>query len=112
MSNIVNKDSVKISNDIVAVIAAIACTEVEGVYGILGSNIKDIIANPKKSSQKGIKIGINEKNEINLDIMLIVKDQYIIPNVCKKVQEIIREKIEIMVGLSVKTINIDVIDVQ
>ncbi len=98
----------RIADDVVAHIAGIAATEVEGVSATAGNvpvELMNIVG--LKSSGKAIKVEMDGAACI-VNIGLIIKYGYHIPDVCRKVQERIKTAIETMTGLSVKEIRIRV----
>ncbi len=99
---------IRIADDVVANIAGIAATEVEGVASTVG-NITNELMNRVgiKTLNKAIKVQMNEKM-CNVSIALIMKYGYHIPSTCKKVQERVRTSIENMTGLTVADVDIRV----
>ena len=100
---------VKIADEVVAVIAGIAATEVEGVDSMAGNVTKDIMGKLSGSkmakSMKGVKVEINE-DKVCVD--LSVSYNYNIPEVSEKVQERVKNAIENMTGLTVLEVNIKI----
>ncbi|MBO4902326.1 MAG: Asp23/Gls24 family envelope stress response protein [Lachnospiraceae bacterium] len=99
---------IRIAGDVVANIAGIAATEVEGVAATFG-NITNELMNKVglKTLGKAIKVEVNETS-CDVAIALIMKYGYHIPTTCKKVQERVRSSIENMTGLKVNDVNIRV----
>lgn len=98
--------SVRISDDVVATIAAIAACEIDGVGGMCGSRAGDIIEKlGKKNSSKGVKVDI-EDGCVKINMNLLVLYNYKIQNVCENVQEAVRSAVEGMTGLHVSEISI------
>lgn len=98
--------TVKIADDVVASIAGIAATEVEGVVsmaGNIGNELKSKIG--VKNLAKGVKVEVIGKN-VKADIALIVEYGYSIPAISQKVQEKVKSTIESMTGLNVTDVNI------
>lgn len=98
--------TVKIADDVVASIAGIAATEVEGVAsmaGNIGNELKSRIG--VKSLAKGVKVEVIGKN-VKADIALVVEYGYNIPVISQKVQEKVKSTIESMTGLKVTDVNI------
>jgi len=86
---------VKISNEALASIAGIAATEIDGVSAIaksFGKNVKAVVDN----------------NEIHVDVPIVVKADYNIPDVSKKAQERVKTVLESMTGLTVPEVNVRV----
>ena len=102
---------VKIADEVVAVIAGIAATEVEGVDSMAGNVTKDIMGKLSGSkmakSMKGVKVEINE-DKVCVDFSVNVSYNYNIPAVSEKVQERVKNAIENMTGLTVLEVNIKI----
>lgn len=97
--------SVVISEEVIASIAAIATSEIDGVAGLGTTNVTDLIA--KKSSTKGMKILIGE-DTAEIAVTISVKKGYIIPTVAKAVQGNIISAVESMTGIKVSAVNVKV----
>lgn len=98
--------TVKIADDVVASIAGIAATEVEGVVsmaGNIGNELKSKMG--VKNLAKGVKVEVIGKS-VKADIALIVEYGYSIPAISQKVQERVKSTIENMTGLTVTDVNI------
>ena len=98
--------TVKIADDVVASIAGIAATEVEGVVsmaGNIGNELKSKMG--VKNLAKGVKVEVIGKS-VKADIALIVEYGYSIPAISHKVQEKVKSTIENMTGLTVTDVNI------
>ncbi|SHM51535.1 Uncharacterized conserved protein YloU, alkaline shock protein (Asp23) family [Caldanaerovirga acetigignens] len=102
------KGSVKITDEVVSIIAGLAATEVEGVAGMSGGfagGIAEMLG--RKNLSKGVKVQVGEK-EVVADIYIIVNYGVRIPEVAWKVQENVKKAIENMTGLAVTEVNIHV----
>ena len=94
------------ANDVVATIASIAASEVEGIAGMNGGVVECITERlGKKNLTKGVKIEMNG-NEVSADVSVNVKYGYAIHTVCKNLQEAVKNGIEMMTGLSVTCVNV------
>ena len=105
-----NKDlgHVKISDDVVAIIAGLAATEIKGVAGMSGGiagGISDILG--RKNLSKGVKVEVGE-TETAVDLYIIVEYGSKIPEVAWEIQESVKNAIETMTGLNVVEVNIHV----
>lgn len=95
-----------IANDVVAVIAGIAATEVEGVDSMAGNITNDLVSKlGVKNLSKGVKVEVTEQH-VTVDLSLNIKYSYSIPEVSKKVQEKVMSAIESMTGLKVLEVNV------
>lgn len=98
--------SVKISDDVVATIAAIAAAEIDGVGGMCGSLAGDIIERlGKKNSAKGVKVEV-ENNSVKISMNILVGYGYRIPDVCAEAQTAVKSAVEGMTGLRVAEVSI------
>ena len=100
MENNNNLGQVKISNDVIVTIAGLAALEVEGVETI--TSLTD-----KLLKNNGVKIQI-EDGKVTLDVVITVEYGMVIPDVCTKVQENVKNTVETMTGLEVSQVNIQV----
>ena len=100
--------SVKIANDVVAVIAGIATTEIEGVYAMAGNITNELMGKVgMKTLSKGVKVDIQEGNvAVQLDI--IIDYGINIPNVCYSIQNKVKESITNMTGFVVTGVNVKI----
>ncbi|MGE5485182.1 MAG: Asp23/Gls24 family envelope stress response protein [Ignavibacteriales bacterium] len=100
--------SIRISDDVVAVIAGMSCTEVEGVAGMSGGLVGDITEIlGKKNFSKGVKVEVGEK-ETAIDLFIVVDYGAKIPEVAQQVQENVKTAVEVMTGLKVIQVNVHV----
>ncbi|HMM30910.1 MAG TPA: Asp23/Gls24 family envelope stress response protein [Clostridia bacterium] len=96
------------ATDVIATIAGLAATEVEGVDSLSGTVVEGITGMlGKKNLTKGIKVEVKE-DEVALDMSLSVKYGTKIHEVCYKVQQSVKNAIETMTGLRVVTVNVTV----
>jgi uncharacterized alkaline shock family protein YloU len=102
--------SVRIADEVVEVIASMAASEVDGVAEMSGSIVGDIanmLSRGKNAPSKGIKVEVGE-NEATVDLYIAVQYGVSIPAVAQKVQEVVKDAIEGMTGLSVLEINVHI----
>ena len=102
-------DTIKISDDVVAVIAGVAVSEVPGVAGMAGGfagGISEVFSG-KKNLAKGIKVEIDEKNA-KIDVNIIVEYGARIPDVAFEIQNRVKTAVENMTGLKVEEVNVHV----
>lgn len=103
-----NTGSVKIANDVVATIAGLAATEIEGIAGMSGGiagGIAELLG--RKNLTKGVKVEVGE-SEVAIDVYIIVEYGSIIPQVAQKVQDKVKNAVESMTGLKAKFINVHI----
>ena len=93
--------------DVVATIANLAATEVEGVTGLGGGFADSItgILGGKKSLTKGVRVEVGSE-EVAVDMSINVKYGYRIQEVSCNVQQEVKKAIELMTGLRVIEVNV------
>ncbi len=102
-------EGIKISNDVVAVIAGVAVSEVQGVSGMAGGfagGITEVLSG-KKNLAKGIKVDIEEE-KVKIDVNIIVEYGSRIPDVAFEIQNRVKKSVEGMTGLKVEEVNVHV----
>ena len=107
-NNFEGAGNVKISEEVVGIIAGMAAGEIKGVCGMANSiagGIYELIG--KKNLSKGVKADINE-DRVVIDIYLIVEYGCKIPEVAWAIQEKVKGQVETMTGLSVQGVNIHI----
>ncbi len=110
--NITENGSIRIANEVVAVIAGLAATEVEGVAGMSGGVVGGIAEMlGKKNLAKGVKVEVGEK-EAAVDLFIIVSYGIAIPEVAYEVQNNVKKAIHSMTGLDVIEVNVHIQGVQ
>ena len=104
-----DNNEIKIADDVVAVIAGIAVSEVPGVSGMAGGfagGITEVLSG-KKNLAKGIKVEVGEK-ETKIDVNIIVEYGVRIPDVAFEIQSRVKKAVEAMTGLVVAEVNVHV----
>ncbi|WP_195264485.1 MULTISPECIES: Asp23/Gls24 family envelope stress response protein [unclassified Clostridium] len=104
-----NLGIVKISDEVVSVIAGIAAEEIKGVEDLQqmgGNNISQLLKG-KKNVGKNVKVTLSENSAI-IDLNLAVEYGVKIPEVVNAVQENVKKTVEAMTGLNVEYVNINV----
>ena len=103
---------VQIADDVVAIIAGLAATEVDGVADMYGNITKELVSKlGMKSLSKGVKAFVTEEGVV-VELALNIKFGYKIKEVSVKVQEKVKSAIETMTGLEVAEVNIKIVNVQ
>ncbi len=102
---------IQIADEVVATIAGLAATEVEGVASMAGNITNELIGKlGLKNLSKGVKVLVTDQNvEVALD--LNIDYGYGIMKVSEKVQERVKSAIENMTGLEVSVVNIRIVNV-
>ncbi|MCI8835471.1 MAG: Asp23/Gls24 family envelope stress response protein [Ruminococcus sp.] len=112
IQNEANLGDVKIADEVVAIIAALAATETDGVSSMAGNITNELISKlGKKKLSKGVKVDVLE-GVVTVSLALNLKYNYSIVDVTAKVQERVKSAIENMTGLEVADINIRVAGVE
>ena len=102
-------ESIQIADDVVAVIAGKAVSEVNGVAGMAGGfagGISEVLSG-KKNLSKGIKVDLTSK-EAKIDVNIIVEYGVRIPDVAFEIQNRVKKAVEAMTGLGVSCVNVHV----
>jgi len=103
-----NVGAIKIANEVVAIIAGLAATEVQGVAGMSGGIAGDIVEILKgKNLSKGVKVEVGEK-ETAIDLFIIVEYGVRIPDIAWEIQNKVKKAVESMTGLAVVEVNIHI----
>ena len=100
---------IKIADDVIAVIAGVAVSEVPGVAGMAGGfagGISEVFSG-KKNLAKGIKVEENGE-EVKIDVNIIVEYGTRIPDVAFDIQNRVKKAVENMTGLKVEEVNVHV----
>lgn len=99
---------VQIADEVVAIIAGLAATEVDGVDSLAGNMSNELIGKlGMKNLSKGVKVEVTEEH-VSVNISMNLKYGYSIPVVCEKVQDRVKSAIENMTGLTVLDVNIKI----
>ncbi|MDD4237124.1 MAG: Asp23/Gls24 family envelope stress response protein [Desulfotomaculaceae bacterium] len=100
--------SVKISDDVVKIIAGMAAMEIQGVSGMSGGIAGGIAEKlGRKNLSRGVKAEVGEK-EATIDIFVIVEYGAPIKKVASQIQSKVKNAVESMTGLSVLEVNVNV----
>ncbi len=103
--------NVMIADDVIATVAGLAATEVEGVSAMQGNLTNELVGRlGMKNLTKGVRIEL-EKDTVSVDLSVQMRYGYSIPKTCKAIQERVKNAIENMVGLSVSVVNVHIVGV-
>lgn len=103
------ESGIEISNDVIAVIAGVAVSEVQGVASMSGGfagGISEVLSG-KKNLAKGIKVEKTE-NTTKIDVNIIVEYGSRIPDVAFEIQNRVKKAVEGMTGFKVEEVNVHV----
>ena len=108
------KDTLKISDEVVAVITGVAASETEGVFsvgtGSFASGWTELLGG-KKNNAKGIKVVMGE-GSVTIEIQLVVKYGVRITDVAASVQENVKNAVEEMTGFTVEKVDVRVVGIK
>ena len=98
--------TVRVADEVIAIIAGLAATEVEGVSSMAGNITNELVGKlGMRNLSKGIRIEIME-DPIEVYIAINIAYGYSIPEVSAKVQERVKTAIENMTGLTISVVNV------
>ncbi len=100
--------NIHISEEVLAVIAAAAAREVDGVSSLAGGlsdDLTELVAGKKLS--RGINIRVND-DDVTIRVAILVKYGYVIPEVGRAVQDAVMSAVENTTGLKVESVNVHV----
>ena len=103
------ENGIEISNDVIAVIAGVAVSEVQGVASMSGGfagGITEVLSG-KKNMAKGIKVDKTD-NKAKIDVNIIVEYGSRIPDVAYEIQNRVKKSVEGMTGFKVEEVNVHV----
>ena len=107
-----NIGQVQIADDVVAMIASRAATEVEGVNAMAGNITNELMSKVGvKNLTKGVKVDVLEGN-VTVDLAVTMEYGYNIPATCQQVQQKVKAAIENMTGLTCSDVNIRIAGVK
>ena len=100
--------NIHISEEVLAAISAAAALEVDGVSSLaanLGSDIAELLG--KKNLAKGVRVRM-EDDKVVVELSVLMAYGHTIPEMCKAVQEGVKNAVESMTGLEVSAVNVNV----
>lgn len=103
------ESTIQIADEVVAVVAGIAVSEIPGVYSMAGGfagGITEVLSG-KKNLSKGIKVEVNDK-ETRIDVNIVVEYGTRIPDIAFEIQNRVKKAVENMTGLKVVAVNVHV----
>ena len=100
--------TIKIHKNVIASIASLAATEIQGVKRVGGDLKSGFLELIGKKTSIAIKVEIDKNEEVRITVPLVIKYGFNIPDIANKVQENVRNALEKMTNLLIKDININV----
>ncbi|SCW39474.1 Uncharacterized conserved protein YloU, alkaline shock protein (Asp23) family [Paenibacillus tianmuensis] len=108
MSEEIQTGLIRISDDVVATIAGLAALETPGIADMSGGISEGLAKRLSgKNVQKGVSVEVGQV-ETAIDLRVIVNYGSKIHEVCRDLQENVRDAVENMTGLTVVEVNIKV----
>jgi uncharacterized alkaline shock family protein YloU len=105
------RDSVRISPDVIGIVAGIAAQEVAGIAGMSGGIVDGIAQRlGRKDFSKGIKVTL-EKETVSLDLAVVVDYGVKIMETARDLKEKVRTTVEEVTGLAVASIKVNVVGI-
>ncbi len=99
---------VKIADDVIAAIAGMAATEIEGVAYMSGKITREIIGKLGiKNLSRGVVVRLEEE-KVHVGLSVVIRYGYSIPKTSRAVQEKVKSSIEGMTGLPVESVNVHI----
>lgn len=107
INEIEDRGIVKISDEVVEVIAGIAAAEIKGVVGMSANLVNGIsqILSGKKNLAKGVKVNVGE-DSASIDLYIVVEYGIKIPELAAEIQANVKKAVESMTGLNVSGVNV------
>ncbi len=107
-----NKGQVQIADDVVAMIASLAATEVKGVHALAGNITNELMSKVgMKKLTRGVKVEVADK-AVTVSLAVTMEYGFNIPATCSKVQDKVKTAVENMTGLTCTDVNIRIIGVK
>ncbi|MBQ8304920.1 MAG: Asp23/Gls24 family envelope stress response protein [Blautia sp.] len=102
---------VHIADEVVAIIAGLAATEVDGVASMAGNITKELVGKlGMKNLSKGVKVAVQD-DTVSVELNLNIEYGRNILETSKTVQERVKSAVENMTGLTVTEVNIHIASV-
>ena len=102
---------VHIADEVVAIIAGLAATEVDGVASMAGNITKELVGKlGMKNLSKGVKVAVQDET-VSVELNLNIEYGRSILETSKTVQERVKSAVENMTGLTVTEVNIHIASV-
>lgn len=103
-----NHGSVRIADDVVAIIAGLAASNTKGIAGMSESVATGLTKRVSgRTLTKGVTVEVGQV-ETAIDLRVVVEYGVNIPEVCRQVQIEVKQAVEAMTGLQVKEVNVRV----
>jgi uncharacterized alkaline shock family protein YloU len=103
-----SSDNMMITDEAIAVMAGVATSEVRGVAGMSGGfagGLAEVFG--RRNLSKGVKV-VTKNDTTTVDLYVIVKYGYRIPDLAYEIQETVKSTIENLSGIEVDAVNIHI----
>ncbi|MDD6101983.1 MAG: Asp23/Gls24 family envelope stress response protein [Clostridiales bacterium] len=105
--------NVIIADDVIASIAGVAATEVEGVASMSGNITNEIVGKlGVKNLSKGVGVELTDEDVVSVKLTLNLRYGYSIPKTSLEVQEKVKAQVENMTGLKVSCVDIKIAGIE
>lgn len=102
-----DQGTVKISEDVVSSIAALAASETEGVGGLASGLTAEIAGLLNRKNQgRGVRVQLGAQDTVGIELGILVKFGRSVVEVAAAVQNAVKDSIESMTGLKVSAVNV------
>jgi len=108
IKNAHEKGSINISEDVIAIVAAAATAEVEGVHGLFFAHGREL---SNKLSRKGLSRGVKlhvEGDDVTIDVYVMAELGYSVSEIGSEIQKGVLSAVEAAVGVTVKAVNVHI----
>ncbi|HEY8811655.1 MAG TPA: Asp23/Gls24 family envelope stress response protein [Candidatus Dormibacteraeota bacterium] len=98
---------VRVANEVIASIAAMAACEVDGVAEMDETNARhfgDWLS--RQSAHRGVRVRVDAERAIHLEVFLQVRSTAVVPGIAERVQANVVEAVERMLGLEVAAVDV------
>jgi len=101
--------TIQISDEVISSIAMSAALEVEGVSGMMNTNVTEYMtAKNKKTLPRGVRVEKNEDGTATVTLFIMLKYSCNLGETAKKVQNVVYAALEGMTGFTIRAVNIHV----
>ncbi len=103
------KEGVSVTEEVIGIISGLAATEVKGVSSLAGNLTHDVVPKAGKNKiGKAVHVVSNDDESINIRLAVNIEYNFVIPEVCKNVQDKVKTGVENMTGLNVREVDIHI----
>src|SRR5207249_7847645 len=99
--------TVRVANEVIASIAAMAAREIDGVAGLDEANARhfgDFLK--RETAHRGVRVVLDAERKIHLELFLTSGADVVLRDVAEKVQDNVIEAVERMLGLEVSEVDV------